>query len=51
LPNLFDELFGSPRAGAILAGPCRNVDAISATYPSSYEIDAADGHERFGQGA
>lgn len=30
---------------------CRNVDAISGTYPTSGEIDAADGHERFGQSA
>jgi glycogen operon protein len=51
LPKLLGELFDSPRACAILAGLCRNVDAISGAYPPSGEIDAADGHERFGQGA
>ncbi|MBM3577437.1 MAG: glycogen debranching protein GlgX [Alphaproteobacteria bacterium] len=51
LPRLLNELFDSPRACAILAGLCRNVDAISGAYPPSGEIDAADGHERFGQGA
>ena len=51
LPESLNALFRSLRARAILSGLCRNVDAISGAYPPSGEIDAADGHERFGQGA
>ncbi|MGD9544452.1 MAG: glycogen debranching protein GlgX [Methylocystis sp.] len=51
LPVAIDALFGSPRARAILAGLCRNVDSISEAYRPLGENDAADGDERFGQGA
>lgn len=38
-PHSLDALFDSPRARAILAGLCRNVDAISGAYPSPGEMD------------
>ncbi|WP_370646245.1 4-alpha-glucanotransferase [Methylocystis sp. SB2] len=50
LPESVDALFDSRRAGAILAGLCRNVDAIPGAYRPPGEIDAADGHERFEHG-
>jgi glycogen debranching enzyme GlgX/4-alpha-glucanotransferase len=39
LPDSVDALFDSPRARAILAALCRNVDAIKGAYPPSGEID------------
>ncbi|HEY8125412.1 MAG TPA: glycogen debranching protein GlgX [Methylocystis sp.] len=50
LPKSIDALVDSRRARAILAGLCRNVDAISGAYRPPGEIDAADGHERFEHG-
>lgn len=42
LPKPVAELFASPRARAILAGLCRNLDAIPAAYRSPSEM----GHRR-----
>ncbi|AZG78011.1 glycogen debranching protein GlgX [Methylocystis rosea] len=50
LPESLDALFDLRRARAILAGLCRNVDAIPGAYRPPGEIDAADGHERFEHG-
>lgn len=50
LPDSIDALVNSRRARAILAGLCRNVDAIAGAYRPPGEIDAADGHERFEHG-
>lgn len=50
LPESIDALVDSRRARAILAGLCRNVDAIAGAYRPPGEIDAADGHERFEHG-
>ncbi|NUJ79999.1 glycogen debranching protein GlgX [Methylocystis sp. FS] len=50
LPESVNALFDSRRARAILAGLCRNVDAIAGAYRPPGEIDAADGHERFEHG-
>ncbi len=50
LPESIDALLDSRRARAILAGLCRNVDAIAGAYRPPGEIDAADGHERFEHG-
>jgi len=50
LPESIDALVESRRARAILAGLCRNVDAIPGAYRPPGDIDAADGHERFEHG-
>ncbi|CCJ07417.1 glycogen debranching protein GlgX [Methylocystis sp. SC2] len=50
LPESIDALVDSRRARAILAGLCRNLDAIPGAYRPPGEIDAADGHERFEHG-
>ncbi|MBG0802739.1 glycogen debranching protein GlgX [Methylocystis sp. H4A] len=50
LPESVNALVDSRRARAILAGLCRNVDAIPGAYRPPGEIDAADGHERFEHG-
>jgi glycogen operon protein len=50
LPESINALVDSRRARAILAGLCRNVDAIPGAYRPPGEIDAADGHERFEHG-
>jgi glycogen operon protein len=50
LPESIDALLDSRRARAILAGLCRNVDALAGAYRPPGEIDAADGHERFEHG-
>ncbi|MGJ0454890.1 MAG: glycogen debranching protein GlgX [Methylocystis sp.] len=50
LPGSVNALVDSRRARAILAGLCRNVDAIPGAYRPPSEIDAADGHERFEHG-
>ncbi|MGJ0424964.1 glycogen debranching protein GlgX [Methylocystis sp.] len=50
LPESINALVDSRHARAILAGLCRNVDAIPGAYRPPGEIDAADGHERFEHG-